>query len=412
MQKASFFIWDYTFSDDRVEISRNFFLTRESVIYIDKIEMAVLETDPILKHFGRCNLLLTFAGSVFTLIGLPIGLAEDFCRRASAHSDRSANGAALDAEFRQVALSNRDLLKKSLMQTKIRWYLLIVALLWAAVFLMGSRFISSETAHDIAEFVFRHSITAGTLVLSLGLPSAIIWFWAFTGGFLVEFLKYYRYTATRVGRTLCFEYGLILHRRVYIAADRVAIAEFRQPPTMRLFGYGKLDVRAVGYNPFFLKSQPILPFMKASALPETLEALLPEIEQARHTPVRRSLGYDFVSRKWLIFLLCLALAPFFGWAWLIVAAIMAVTVVCSILLEYQNTDFYRQGAMTVLSKGGFSRRAAWIYTDRIELISTSASRRKRQKGFVNLRVQVFGKRGTYALVRNIDAECAEIPEHK
>lgn len=411
MQKASFFIWDYTFYDDRVEIDRNFILTRKSVLYTDKIEMVVLETDIFLKRFNRCNLLLTFAGNIFTLFGLPISVAEAFCEQVGypAHAEASilaeddASPASIH-EARRVTISNIDLLKKSLLQTKLRWYLLLVAALWTAVFVMGSRFISSDTAHAIASFVFRHMITAGTLVLSLGLPTVLIWIWAFTGGFLVEFLKYYGYTATRKGNILCFEYGLLIHRRVYISADRIAITEFRQTPVMRILGYGKLDVRAVGYNPYFLKSQPILPFIKASSLPSVLRTLLPEIERATHEPVRRSLRYDFISHKWLIPLLCLAVTPLLGYTWLIVAAISSIIVVFSILLEYQNTDFFEHDRMTVLSKGGFYRTAAWIYSDRIELISSSASRRKRRKGFVNLRVNVFGKRGTYALVRNIDVK--------
>lgn len=407
MQQASFWIWDYIFYDDRIEISRNFFLTRQSVIYIDKIEMIVLEDDPLLRHLGRCNLLITFAGNIITLFGLPRTVAESFCEQLGYNHPAHEAASSSAAEPRQVTISTLDLLKKSLLQTKLVWFLLLVALLWVAVFLMGSEFITSETAHLISSFVFRHIIVAGTLVLSLGLPTVIIWIWALTGGFLVEFLKYYRYTATRKGNILCFEYGLVIHRRVYITADRIAITQFSQTPVMRIFGYGKLSVRAVGYNPFFLKAQPILPFVKLKGLPTDLEILLPELDHSRTETVRRSLRYDFFSRKWLLPLLCLALVPVFGFAWLIVALITGLIVLFSILLEYQNTDFVKLDRMTLLSKGGFYREAAWIYTDRIELVSATASRRKKRAGFVNLRVKVFGKRGTYALLRNIDAACAE-----
>lgn len=408
MQKASFFIWDYTFYDDRVEINRDFFLTRKSVIHIDKIEMVVLEDDPLLRHMGRCNLLLTFAGNIFTLLGLPREVAETFCEQIGyRHPAQAASPSVSTDEIRQVTVSNLDLLKKSLLQTKLRWYLLIVAALWAAVFLMGSQLITSETAQSISSFVFRHMITAGTLVLSLGLPTAIIWLWAFTGGFLVEFLKYYRYTATRKGNILCFEYGLFIHRRVYITADRIAITEFVQIPVMRACGYGKLNVRAVGYNPYFLKSQPILPFVKAKELISVLEVLLPELEQSPHEPARRSLRYDFISRKWLVPLFCLIPMPVWGWGWLIVALLNAGIVSISILLEYKNTDFVLQNDMILLSKGGFYRTTAWIYPGRIELVSATASKRKKRKGFVNLRVKVFGKRGTFALVRNIEASRAK-----
>lgn len=171
---------------------------------------------------------------------------------------------------------------------------------------------------------------------------------------------------------------------------------------MRLFGYGKLEVRAVGYNHFFLKAQPILPFLKAKALPTVLSALFPEIDETPHERAIRSWKYDLITRKWLIPFFCLSLAPLMGWGWLISAAISALIVFLSVLLEYFNTDFVKQTQMIILSKGGFYRTTAWIYLDRIELISISASRRKKQKGFVNVRLKVFGKQGTYALVRNID----------
>ncbi len=442
MLKASFFIWQYHFYEDRVEIFRDFVLTRTNVIYVDKIELVVFETDMIFKRFHRCNLLLTFAGNIFPLIGVPIDIAELFCDQVghklsvrsesfvpvvddtsvtdnavvtdTADIDAGADDAGVNSaeyvyalssaveEPKQIIISHLDLLKKSLLQTKLRWYLLLIAALWALMFLMGSELITSEEAHFISNFVFRHMITAGTLVLSLGLPTIIIWIWAFTGGFLMEYLKFYQYTATRKGNILRFEYGLLLHRRVYISVDRIAITEFRQTPIMRICGYGKLDVRAVGYNSFFLKSQPILPFVKAKKLPDILKMLLPEIQISDHKQCHRSLAYDFVSWKCLLPLFCAAIYFLLGYAWLIAAGVVLIIVIFSILLEYQNTDFLVQNDLTVLSTGGFYRTAAWIYTERVELIAISASRRKKQKGFVNVRLKVFGKRGNYALVRNIE----------
>lgn len=420
MLKTSFFIWEYRFYEDRVEIFRDFVLTRTNVIYADKIEMVVMETDIIFHNLGRCNLLLTFAGNIFTLIGVPVEVADAFCRQVTnrqnlrsgqvkrtAPSDPNSPSPPLESKANRITISNTDLLKKSLLQTKLIWYIVIVVALWAAVILMGSNWITSELAHTISDFVFRHMITAGTLVLSLGLPSAIIWLWAFTGGFLVEFIKYYKYTATRIDHVLCFEYGLLIHRRVYLSTDRIAITGYSQTPIMRACGYGKLEVRAVGYNTVFLKSQPILPFLKVKQMPEALTLLLPEIDQTNHAPCRRSLGYDFVSWKCLLPVICLILSAILGYAWLIAAAVVLTLVICSILLEYQNTDFAVHGNLTVLSKGGFYRSTAWIYNERIELIALSGSRRKKRKGFTNVRLKVFGKSGNFALVRNIGVEAVE-----
>lgn len=397
LYSAAFFIWSYRFYEDRIEIDRNFILSRSTVISMDKIEMLMAETDPILSAFGRCNLMLTFAGNVFTLFGLPIAIADRLMERLS--ESESTDGHA-------VRISTKDLLKKSALSTKLIWYLLLLALLWAAVFLMGSDFIDSEKAHALSDFVFRHLIVAGTLVLSLGLPTVIIWLWAFTGGFLIECLKYYRYTAARRGDLLYFEYGLLIHRRIYLDARRIAIVEYKQPPLMRIFGYGELRVRAVGHNPLFLKAKVLLPFIKASNLDTAMRLLFPAVEQTPLPPCRRSLGYNFFSRKYLIPLGCLAGAWVFGTPWLIAAAVAFIGVTASVLMEYRNAYFYQRNdngnlPLVILSKGGFYRTSAWIDQERIEMLAISGSRRKLRKGYANIRVRVFGKSGPYALVRNI-----------
>lgn len=394
---AAFFIWSYRFYEDRIEIDRNFILSRSTVISMDKIEMLMAETDPILSAFGRCNLMLTFAGNVFTLFGLPISIADRLMEQLS--ESESADGHA-------IRISTKDLLKKSALSTKLIWYLLLLVMIWSAVFLMGSDFIDSEKANALADFVFRHLLVAGTLVLSLGLPTVLIWLWAFTGGFLIEFLKYYRYTATRRGDLLYFEYGLLIHRRIYLDARRIAIVEFKQPPMMRLFGYGQLRVRAVGHNPLFLKAKILLPFIKASALSNAMLLLFPAVEQKPHPPCRRSLYYDFFSLKYLLPLACLVGALFFGWPWVIAAAFLLLGVTASVLLEYKNAYFCLQDIggklpLVILSMGGFYRTCAWIDMERVEMLAISGSRRKLRKGYANIRVRVFGKSGPYALVRNI-----------
>lgn len=393
LYRASFLIWTYLFYSDRIEILRNFIFSRSTVIYVDKIELLATETDPILSHFGRCNLVLTFAGNIFTLFGVPKDILQRFATRY---------GKGEDASSIAIRLSNRDLLMKSILQNKLIWYILLNILIWAAVFLLGSDYIDARLTKELSDFVLRRLLVAGTLVLSLGLPTVIIWLWAFTGGFLTQFLKYYRYTATRRGDLLYFEYGLLIHRQVYLDSTRIAITEYRQSPLMQLFGYGKLNVRAIGYNPLFLRPKCVLPFVHTSRMPTVIQALFPFIDRQEHPPCKRSIRYDFITWKSLLPFLCLLLSIFFGYGWLIAAAIVAILVVCSILLEYRNTDLrVLPPRGMAISSGGFYRTTAWIDTPRIEMISLSGSRRKLRKGFANTRVRVFGKSGTYALIRNV-----------
>ncbi|MBQ8382825.1 MAG: PH domain-containing protein [Clostridia bacterium] len=397
---AAFLIWRYRFYEDRIEIDRDFILSRATVISLDKIEMITSESDPIFSRMGRCNLIVTFAGNVFTLWGLPVEIAD----RLTAQLTDSE-----EAEIGSVRIPARELLKKSAMSTKLIRYLLILAVLWGAVFLMGSDWVDSRLAHTISDVVFRHLLVAGTLVLSLGLPTVLLWLWAFTGGFLMQYLKYHRYTAARRGEVLYFEYGFLIHRRIYLDARRVTLVEFKQTPLMRVFGYGELRIRAMGHNPLFLKSKLLLPIVRQETLPGIMEILFPTLPKSTRRACRRSLFYDFFSWKIFLPLLCLPLVFFFGWQWLIVVAVVGLVVVASILLEYQNAyfdfpDALQTPSLVILSKGGFYRTTAWIDRERVEMLAISGSRRKLRKGYANIRVKVFGKSGRYALIRNVEID--------
>lgn len=400
---ASFFIWVYHFYSDRIEIYRNFFLCRKTVIYIDKIEMLMTETDPIFSHFGRCNLFLTFAGNVFALLGLPKATLEQFAQQYAQNED--ANSAS-------VRISTRSLLKKSVLQTRWIWYLLINLIIWPILLIVSKDFIDPENIPTFLEFTVRHLPFVGALLLSLGIPTAFIWIWVFTGGFLTELLKYYRYTATRRGDLLYFEYGFLIRRQVYLDATRIAIVEFRQSPFMRLFGYGQLAIRAVGHNPLFFRSKLLIPFLHSSKLSGVMSMLFPSVEQTPLPPCKRALKYNFITWKWLIPLLCIAYSLIYsadGW---ILFGLSVSAVVLSVILEYHHAGFWTlpdasPHPLVILSQSGFYRTIAWIDARRIEMIAVSGSKRKLKKGFLNIRVRVFDKGGSYALIRNIDASVVE-----
>ncbi len=395
---ASFFLWSYRFYTDRIEIDRNFLLSRRTVISMDKIEMLAFETDPLLSHFGRCNIVLTFAGNIFTLIGVPVEIADHLMEQLSD---------SLGASGEAVRIPAADLLRRSALGSKLLWYIPLNLLLWAAVFLMDSSVIDAAWAQTVSDAAFRYLLVGGALVLSLGLPTVLLWIWAFTGGFLLQYCKYYRYTATRRGDLLYFEYGLLIHRRIYLDARRIAIVEFQQTPLMQAFGCGQLRVRAVGHNPIFFKAKLILPFVRASAVGDTLRILFPGIGLPAEQGCKRSLFYNFFTLKQFLPLACLCCVPIWGPTWLAVALLAEAFVIWSVCLEYRNArlTLYRSAnpntSLLALSKGGFIRTAAIIDRERVEMLAISGSRRKLRRGFANVRVRVFGKSGTYAIVRNI-----------
>lgn len=392
--ECSFLFWKYRFLEDRILIHRRLWWSRTNQIYLDKVEMTSLVTPLIMRLFGRRNLVLTFAGNVFTLLGVPKQIAETFCARYEGESE--------EAKGMKISLKPSEIMKMSILQSHFIWYFVLLLLLWSAVFLMSSPLLTVDTAKKISDLVFRHMIVAGTLVLSIGLPYAIIWLWTITGGFLKEYLSYYKFSVTRLDKCLAFEYGLFVHRKIYIRADRIAIAEFSQPPLMRIFGCGKLYIRAVGYNPFFIKRQPILPYLRSKDLKRILTLLLPEMTMEHRPPRVRKFHFYLFSWKMMIPPICLMVSFFLGYGWIIAAAVALTLVLGSLILEYTNTYFECDNRLCVLSHGGFFRTTACVYTDRIELIARSGSRRKQRKGFANIHVHVFGKNGRYALIRNVE----------
>lgn len=391
-EKASFFIWDYTFLDDRILIRRDFIYTRSNIIYTDKIEAVSTVSSFVMNMLGRCNLVITFAGNIFTLFGVPKKVADKF---VAVYSED-------DGQIDKIKLSTLDLMKKSLLQSHYEWYFVILLLSWVAVILFQSPFFTESTAELISDFVLRHMLVAGTFVLSIGLPYFIILLWALTGGFLREFFKYYNFTVCAGERILSYERGLIVRRKMYIIRDRVAIVEYKQTPLMRIFKYGKLYVRAVGYNPIFAKSKPILPLLRESDMLEYTKKLFPDMNMSHRAPRRRSFHYYLFTWKMLVPIASLIAAPILGKSWYVIAGISLVIVIASCFLEYSNSYFESNDKRTVLSKGGFFRTAACVSTDKIELIAKSGSRMKQARGFTNVIVHVFGKRRCYARVKNID----------
>lgn len=402
---CSFFIWRYRFLEDRILIFRDFWFQKTSRIDTSKIEMVSAVKTPILRLFGRQNLVLTFAGSAFTLIGVPNEVADRFCARFEGEKNEESD--------ETVTLRPADILRLSFFQSHLVWYFTILALIWAAVIILSIPALSLDFAMRLTDFIFRHMLVAGTLVLSIGLPYVLIWLWAMTGGFLKEYLKFYKYTAVRRKTTISYEYGLIIRRKFVMASDRIAIAEYKQSPTMRAFGYGKFYIRAVGYNPYFLKRQPILPFLRYKKIRETMETLIPEMNMERKPKRRRVFRYYLLSWKWLIPLLFLPPAIWVSPTFFIPMAVALLFVLGSLFLEYQNTHFESDRRLTILSHGGYNRTIACVFTERLERVSQSASRAKLRRGFTNVKVHVFGKSGAFARMRNVELrqlDSFEIPE--
>ncbi len=397
MTQTCFLIWKYRFFDDRIEIIRNFFFEKCMSVSTKRIECASINSNIILNIFGRCNLTVISSSNAFTLLGIPRSFAEKLCERFTNSGDRQ----------RKIRVTNKDLIKKSLLRTRLIWYFVLLAIIWAAVILFGNKYITPETADKIREYAFKRIVLFSALVMSFALPQAIIWLWAITGGVLAQFIKYYKYTATRTKDAICFEYGMMVQHKIYIPIDRIAIAEYSQSPLMQLFGCGELRIYAVGYNAFFMKSDTILPFLTNSKKDKAISFLLPEFSLETKKRRDRKLKYFIIHWTMLLPLPLLVLSIFFGIGWLIVALLFEAVMLLNALLLYKNSKMEYSSEITYISNGGFYSKSALIRNRMIESVSSYGTTAKKRHGLVNFSVKVFGKTGRSIRVRNISVEMSE-----
>lgn len=397
MTETSFLIWKYRFYENRIEIIRNFFFEKCMSVSTQRIECASINSNIILSAFKRCNLTVISSSNAFTLLGIPKSFAEKLCKGFT----KSGN------ERTKVRVTNKELLKKSLLQTRVIWYFVLLVAVWALAILFGNKYLTPETTEKIRDYAFRKTLVFSALIMSLALPQAIIWLWAITGGVLVQFIKYYRYTATRNKDAICFEYGILTQRKIYIPVERIAIAEYSQTPLMQLFGCGLLRIYAVGYNAFFMKSDTILPFVTNSKIEKVISVLLPEFSLKNLERGKRTLCYFLLHWTMLLPLIPLALSPFFGYGWIIVALIFWAVLLLNALLLYKNSQMCYTKDITYISNGGYFHKSALIRNSMMESVSSYGTTAKKRLGFVNFSVRVFGKTGRSIRVKNVDVEMSE-----
>lgn len=397
MTETSFLVWKYRFYEDKIEIIRNFFFEKCMSVSTGRIECASINSNIILSAFRRCNITVISSGNAFTLFGIPKSFAEKLCEDFT----KSGN------EQTKIRVTNRDLIKRSLLRTRLIWYFILLIALWAAAILFGSMYITPEIAEQIRDYAFKSMLVFGAVVMSLALPHALLWLWALTGGVLAQFIKYYKYTATRTKDAICFEYGILIQRKIIIPVDRIAIVEYSRSPLMQLFRCGELRIYAVGYNAFFMKSDTILPFVSSHDREKMISALLPEFDIAPHETGKRTLRYFLLHWTMFIPLIPLAVSIFLGYWWIIAAAVLEIIIVINALLLYKNSQMIYTKDITFISNGGYFHKNALIRNSMMESVSSYGTTAKKRHGFVNFSVKVFGKQGRSIRVRNIAVEMSD-----
>ena len=373
---------------------RNFYFTKKKTVETYNIESVTLFSGPIMRLLRRTNIIIITHGNIFTLFGVPTKAATELC------SSYTGSG----EEKTKIRLSHGDLIKTSLLKSRIKWYFVLLAVMWAIVIIFGGHYLSEEQAAMISEFAFRQVMILGAFVMSLALPHFILWLWALTGGMITAFIKYFNYSATRYDDVLCFEYGLIFHRKVFLPVKRITVVEYIQSPLMQFFQAGKIKLYAVGYNAYFIYADTLLPFVTEQKKSKIIYTLLPEFEIEKELKPNNSLLYQFLNFTNFLPLIPLVISFFFGYGWTIVALIFLLVNIGECLLMHDHNTLLHSDRITYVSRGGYNRKSSFIRNDMIESVTVSGSKRKLRNGFASLSIKVFGKKNFSIRVRSVDAE--------
>ena len=394
MTESSFLIWSYSFFDDRIEMIRNFYFTKKRIIETYNIESVILFSGLIMRILRRTNLMIFTHGNIFILYGVPENAANELCGNYTGSGEQKT----------KIRLSRGDLIKTSLLKSRIKRYYALLAVMWAVVIIFGGRYLSEEQLDKISQFAFRQVMILGAFVMSLALPHFILWLWALTGGMLTSFIKYFNYSATRYDDVLCFEYGLIFHKKVFIPVKRITVVEYIQSPLMQLFRAGKLKIHAVGYNAYFIYADTLLPFVTEQKKSSTIYTLLPEFEIGKELKPNNSLLYQFLSFTNFLPLIPLVISFFFGYGWTIVALILVLASIGECLLMHDHNTLLHSERTAYVSYGGYYRKSSFIRNDMIESVTVIGSKHKLGKGFASFSIKVFGKKNFSIRVRSVDYE--------
>ena len=358
------------------------------------IESVTLFSGLIMRLLHRTNLTIFTHGNIFTLFGVPAKAANELCSSYTGSGEQKA----------KIRLSRGDLIKTSLLKSRIKWYFVLLAVMWAIVIIFGGRYLSEEQLQTISQFAFKQVMILGAFVMSLTLPHFILWSWALTGGVLMAFIKYYNYSATRYDDVLCFEYGLIFHRKVFLPVKRITVVEYIQSPLLQFFQAGKIKLYAVGYNVYFIYAGTLLPFVTEQKKLKTIYTLLPEFKIEKELKPNNSLLYQFLSFTNLLPLIPLVISFFFGYGWTIVALILVLASIGECFLLHDHNTLLHSDRITYVSHGGYNRKSSFIRNDMIESVTVVGSKRKLKRGFASFSIKVFGKKNLSIRAGSVDFE--------
>lgn len=125
-------------------------------------------------------------------------------------------------------------------------------------------------------------LTSAASVIAVGVPpiAAVLGFIILIGwavSFLSNLIRHLRFSATRQGRSIFIQSGLVTRREYYITTSRINLIELRQTLITKIFGFYTAFIHSNGYGKRKDELSVLMPSGEAYDLAQNMKLLLPEI---------------------------------------------------------------------------------------------------------------------------------------
>ncbi len=209
-------------------------------------------------------------------------------------------------------------------------------------------------------------------------------------------IKYYGFGLRAGNGTLHIEYGLITEKKYALPLKKISGVKYKQSLLMRIFGYVKLEIMAVGYGNESGNTGELAllyPLIKLKEANSFVASLIPgfSLEYEFEKPEPRAFLYFYIRPEVFICLGITVLALIFGHLLTkLVAGAILLLVLASKTLEFFSTAGHCDTGILALSTGGFSKETIFIKMEKMEMLSEKAGYFKGKKQVTSIRANFFG----------------------
>ncbi len=275
---------------------------------------------------------------------------------------------------------------------------------------------------NIADFAISYFINNGSIYMIIQVFIAI-YILSSMFNLLTIFVMYYNFSIKDCGESLSIKYGIFDKKNHTLLKNKISGINYKQSFIMKLFGFGVLEVFAVGYDLDESKSHLsiIFPFLRKRELKDFLNQFITNIyfDEKQIKPPLKSLRYFFLNWKILfstIFISAIVTLYYFDifdyskfkYYFVFLAIFASVSFIGSIIssiLEYTNTGLSQNDNYIFISSGGFKKNNIFIKKSMIEYIQSSGSLLKRRHGISSLTFGIWADLANMAhRVKNLPLE--------